>query len=410
VVTSPWKLGLFVFLLVAGCGFGLIYAYYGYFGGSLDFSDRDALYTFYGICGGVALLGLIGYLTVVGAAQPVDRVVHGGRRRQRLMKKAGQIEDPTRIDLEDFQDEPALAALLERWREDRSAADEARHAASGEAPAASEDEELGRRVAALRQHEQSLREVCDRMSAGLQRAMTSGNGLDATARRIVELAEQAGGLALNANLHLSRLGDEGAPLLDDMDQLREICTRFQTAAGEIETAAGRSGGVGLGLADGVADLDEGLCGLDAVVTALETALGVGAPEAGVEDRDLDGTAADEPMAEEEPVAVDESPAPASADPSASGPVSDAFSHFLDTAQEAEPASPEPDQKLAQVHDELFTPAPARRGSGPVDTRQEEKVHDLSDFGAVVLDEAPPARASDGERVYDLSDFGAVELG
>ena len=40
VLTSPWKLGLFVFMLVAGTGFGLIYAYMELFGGEIDLRNE----------------------------------------------------------------------------------------------------------------------------------------------------------------------------------------------------------------------------------------------------------------------------------------------------------------------------------------------------------------------------------
>lgn len=132
VVTSPWKLGLFVFLLVASCGFGLIYAYFTYFGGQLDFSDSIALRNFYAVCGGVAFLGLLGYLAVVTAAQPANLVANEGRQRRNLMKKAAKIDDPGAVDLAAFQDEPTLVAILERWREDRRLVEEAR--AQAEAP------------------------------------------------------------------------------------------------------------------------------------------------------------------------------------------------------------------------------------------------------------------------------------
>jgi hypothetical protein len=132
VVTSPWKLGLFVFLLVASCGFGLIYAYFTYFGGHLDFSDSIALRNFYAVCGGVAFLGLLGYLAVVTAAQPANLVANEGRQRRNLMKKAAKIDDPGAVDLAAFQDEPTLVAILERWREDRRLVEEAR--AQAEAP------------------------------------------------------------------------------------------------------------------------------------------------------------------------------------------------------------------------------------------------------------------------------------
>ncbi|HKI84242.1 MAG TPA: hypothetical protein VKA63_07900, partial [Candidatus Krumholzibacteria bacterium] len=134
VVTSPWKLGLFVFLLVASCGFGLIYAYFTYFGGHLDFADSIALRNFYAVCGGVAFLGLLGYLAVVTAAQPANLVANEGRQRRNLMKKAAKIDDPGKVDLAAFQDEPTLVAILERWREDHKLAEAAR--AQSEAAAA----------------------------------------------------------------------------------------------------------------------------------------------------------------------------------------------------------------------------------------------------------------------------------
>ena len=118
VVTSPWKLGLFVFLLVAACGFGLIYAYFAFFGGRLDFSNPEALRNFYAVCGSVAFLGLLGYLAVVSAAQPANLVANEGRHRRNLMKKAAKIQDPGEVDLSAFQDEPTLVAILERWRQE----------------------------------------------------------------------------------------------------------------------------------------------------------------------------------------------------------------------------------------------------------------------------------------------------
>jgi hypothetical protein len=137
VVTSPWKLGLFVFLLVAACGFGLIYAYFGFFGGRLDFSDPEALRNFYAVCGSVAFLGLLGYLAVVSAAQPANLVANEGRHRRNLMKKAAKIDDPNQVNLSDFQDEPTLVAILERWRDDRKLVEAARTEALAQ-PAAPE--------------------------------------------------------------------------------------------------------------------------------------------------------------------------------------------------------------------------------------------------------------------------------
>lgn len=128
VFTSPWKLGLFVFLLVVGCGFGLIYAYLQFFGGSLEFKDERALLAFYAAAGGVALLGLLGYVAVVSAAQPMDRIVSGGRRRSNLLKELSKVEDPREVDTEHFESDPDLGAVVERWRAHRLAGCEAEEA------------------------------------------------------------------------------------------------------------------------------------------------------------------------------------------------------------------------------------------------------------------------------------------
>lgn len=137
VLTSPWKLGLFVFLLVVGCGFGLIYAHLEFFGGSLDFQDENRLRVFYGVCGGVALLGLMGYLAVVSSARPLDRVVRGGKRREQLMKRLADVDDPRDMDPDEFDDDPHLRKILERWIDDSGAATTARMAIANQKQALS---------------------------------------------------------------------------------------------------------------------------------------------------------------------------------------------------------------------------------------------------------------------------------
>lgn len=126
VLTSPWKLGLFVFVLVAGTGFGLIYAYMEVFGGEVDLRDEATLRSAYMVLGGVALLGLLGYIAVVSSARPLDRVVRNSRNREQLMKKFGKIQDPRMINIDDYEDEPGLKKVLERWSEQAGLASDAR--------------------------------------------------------------------------------------------------------------------------------------------------------------------------------------------------------------------------------------------------------------------------------------------
>ena len=126
VLTSPWKLGLFVFVLVAGTGFGLIYAYMEIFGGQIDLRDEVTLRNAYIVLGGVALLGLLGYIAVVSSARPLDRVVRNSRNREQMLKKFGKIQDPRMINIDDYEDEPGLKAVLERWAEQAGLASDAR--------------------------------------------------------------------------------------------------------------------------------------------------------------------------------------------------------------------------------------------------------------------------------------------
>jgi hypothetical protein len=135
VLTSPWKLGLFVFMLVAGTGFGLIWAYIEIFGGQIDLRDERVLRLAYAVLGAVAALGLLGYIAVVSSARPLDRVVRHSREREQLLKKFGKIQDPRMIEIDDFEAEPALKVVLDRWAEQAAAASDARleNAAQSEA-------------------------------------------------------------------------------------------------------------------------------------------------------------------------------------------------------------------------------------------------------------------------------------
>lgn len=135
VLTSPWKLGLFVFMLVAGTGFGLIYAYIELFGGQIDLRDEKVLRLAYAVLGAVAALGLFGYIAVVTSARPLDRVVRHSREREQLLKKFGKIQDPRMVEIDDFEDEPALKAVLERWSDQAAAASDARLSSASQSEA-----------------------------------------------------------------------------------------------------------------------------------------------------------------------------------------------------------------------------------------------------------------------------------
>ncbi len=323
VVTSPWKLGLFVFLLVTACGLGLIYLYFGYFGGRLDMTDPQVVRDFYMVCGSVAFLGLLGYLAIVSAAQPADRVAHYSRRRRKLLKKAAGITDPDRVDLEDYQHEPSLAAVLERWREDR------------------------RRLS-----ETEAQVFSPQMRERLQ----------AVTRQLEEVRDETNRLAIHAALQLSRLGDEAAPLLQTMEELQEISSRQGKMVVEL-TAVG-----------GGAELEAS--GEEPVETPWETEVPATSSASQAPSPDLQPQPSAEPAAEEPKTTTE--PAPSAPPGSAWG--------------DLEPTAP-------------LAPSPA---ATPVDTRQPEEIHDLSEFGAVELETGDPAGGPQ-ERVYDLKEFGAVEL-
>ena len=125
VLTSPWRLGLFVFLLVVGTGFGLIYAYIELFDWKIDLNDAETVRYAYYVLGGVALVGLLGYVAVVTSARPLDRVVRGSKAREQMIKRLGKINDPRDVDLDDFDDEPTIMKVIERWARDAEVASSA---------------------------------------------------------------------------------------------------------------------------------------------------------------------------------------------------------------------------------------------------------------------------------------------
>ena len=125
VLTSPWRLGLFVFLLVVGTGFGLVYAYIELFGWRVDLQDQETVRYAYMVLGGVAVVGLLGYIAVVTSARPLDRVVRGSKAREQAIKRLGKISDPRDVDLDEFDIEPVLVKVVERWANDADAASSA---------------------------------------------------------------------------------------------------------------------------------------------------------------------------------------------------------------------------------------------------------------------------------------------
>lgn len=118
VLTSPWRLGLFVFLLVVGTGFGLVYAYIELFGWKIDLDNEQTVQYAYAVLGAVAVLGLLGYVAVVSSARPLERVVRGSKAREHAIKRLGKIGDPRDADLDDFEDEPVLVKVVERWAQE----------------------------------------------------------------------------------------------------------------------------------------------------------------------------------------------------------------------------------------------------------------------------------------------------
>jgi hypothetical protein len=525
VLTSPWRLGLFVFILVVGCGFGLIYAYLQFFGGTLQFTDQRSVTAFYGVAGGVALLGLLGYLAVVSAAQPLDKVVSGGKRRQTLLKDLARVEDPRELDGPAYEADPDLAAIVERWRAHRVSGCEAeealsrqrealsalvtqlRQAAETGTPIAAEGAEgamaalagtanrliteigelraahghAGSAVTAMREawHEGSARlhrhyrdlqrfaatiasnsQQLSQVSAAGPASTASGprlavpsaedllldSNLGTTCQRnrdriaalrgqLEALSEEANGLAINAALQVSRMGDHGAHLLPVTEQVRAVSTRFQKAAADLRvceydqeatstqiqgllarvardwsrlaagtpSASGPAPAGGAELAHLVNSIGHAAAGLDQLAQILSSELHaldtrLGEPKASGAMLEVGLEPHEVPGARELGSA---SVRAATLDPSMAA---------------GRPASPEltPEEQLARIHQELFASGsavdePARPPQTPAahgEAKAHERVYDLSEFGAVQLED----ELDDGDsRVFDLSELGAVQV-
>lgn len=430
VLASPWKLGLFVFVLVAGCGFGLIYAYLTLFGGTLAFEDERQLQAFYGVSGGVALLGILGYLAVISSARPLDRVVRGGKRRDKLMKQVESVDDPTTVDLADYDDEPALALLLERWSRDHGELHEAKLAvvqqkemlntlthrirdaaeqgqgmeageltpglahlvdamnlyadarAQGSAPAGPEMPSLAAALADMAQLPQDLEGFCETLAEASQGLSLAAGHSPAAApdglgqklgniRGSLELlAEEANKLSLQAAVQVSRLNEPNAELLEVAEQIRTLSSQYQRLVVDLrqaEDALGNGPASEAPAGPGLAEWAE--------------QLGFGAEALG-ECSDRLRTQLDTLRAE---AGLEPLPAPGEAP---RRPVGD----FGSLEQPGDtPPSPEP-QPEASVEPGL--------ADEPV-AGDDSPVLELSDMGAREVEES--------ERIYDLMEFGAVEI-
>lgn len=323
VLTSPWKLGLFVFLLVAGTGFGLLYAYIELFGDQLkevvsNAESLDERITLTGsltirqaylVLGAIAVLSLTGYIAVVSSARPLDRVVRGGRKREQALRRLEGVQDPRNVDLEDFEDEPGVVNVLERWTHDRQRANDlqieasqqqdaiaaltmrlrdgsdgelalpntendpvmsalvdsinafVRDAASSDGPPDPDPAQFGSAVRVLSAAEGeltgfvgSMADHAGKISHVAQRLVRSdGSGAVASPAHLVEgaqrtgqrlfalratleeLAEHANRIAITMALQLNRLGDPGSEMIESVEDVRALSTRYQRLVTDLGT-------------------------------------------------------------------------------------------------------------------------------------------------------------------------------
>lgn len=458
VLTSPWKLGLFVFLLVAGTGFGLLYAYLELFGGQVEvvvdnlqvldqqirlsgeMTVRDA----YLVLGAVALLSLIGYIAVVTSARPLDRVVRGGRKREQALKRLGAVQDPREVDPEDFEDEPQIVHLLERWTIDAQRANDAQLDAASQREtlsrliaqvrdaanagvmleASSEDpavnalvtsinelveesvqaaappvnaadsawngqrgaigdavqqvtlaeSELAGFVHSVAQRAGGIAQVAQLLSqsdasgtvtpvgTAFEGAQTTGKRLTQLRSTLEELAEQANKLAITMALQLNRLGDAGNEMIDTVEEVRTLSTRYQRL---------------------VADLR--LCENDHVST-LQSLRDAGG-NAPASDAAALATLRDEAMV------LDQN---AEALREVLGQMRVPLAKLRSAVGQAEP----PRVEVAAAHPAPF-PGPAAPAAPQ--TATDDHIYEIAELGGHRIDE------DEGEKVYELQEFGAVEL-
>jgi hypothetical protein len=439
VLTSPWKLGLFVFLLVVGTGFGLIYSYLTLFHGELDLQNPETVKMFYIVIGGVAGLGLMGYLATVTSARPLDRVVRGGKQQQKLMKSLSKIQDVRDADPSDFSEISEIESMVERWQEDAQSAHDARLetgelrqqmaqlqkeldqaqnaqadqvaaaetvaaiAATSETTSVEPSVEPSVDTGAVEKAAQVLHakhrelgnfvESIGDCAADLSQRATPGEStgnsdlqgqLQRNAERLTQvrsslddLAEEANKLAITAALQISRLGEGAEEIVGTAEELRSLSTRFQRAAGDLRVCESDQAAAAqnAGGATGASPH-----GLDAIVMVLDQStegLSEVLTQIASEIRSLEEWAQDPRSAPRSTLQSVPQPAPQSAPQSAPQPV------------ESVPAAPP----------RAAAPAPVADSAGA-------EVFDIADLGGVILE-----NGQDGveDEVYDLEHFGAVEL-
>ena len=478
VLTSPWKLGLFVFLLVAGTGFGLLYAYLEVFGGQVELvgqnlqvldttirmqgelTVRDA----YIVLGSIALLSLVGYLAVITSARPLDRVVRGSRRRDQVLKRLGGVDDPRALDLDDFEDEPVIMKVLERWSRDADLANDAQLQVAAQREALSaltaqvqqagqepivldpevQDPAVGSLVEAVNQFTRETAELAEQrlaeatraaqttpepaaaardpqwdaqrapigeavrglseaegelsdfvksvsqragqialaaqqlsrsetsgavapMAPAAESAQRSATRLTETRQVFEELAEQVNKLAITIALQVDRLGEAGGEMLDTVELVQSVSTRYQRLVAELRMCENdsvntaeqlqKSGAAPAGDPSALAGLQQEAMVLDQNAEALREVLG----------------RLESPLAQlRDAVGIAPSAAPRDVAPSApSVPVA--------------PSAP-------------AEPVAAEAAEGA-------RVYELAELGGQEIG----GDADDPDAVYDLSNFGAVEL-
>jgi len=459
VLTSPWRLGLFVFLLVVGTGFGLIYAYIELFGWKVDLQDAETVRYAYMVLGGVAVLGLLGYISVVSSARPLDRVVRGSKARDQAIKRLGKISDPRDVDLEDFDDEPAIMKVLERWADDAETASSAQLAVAAQREAVSalvtsmrsadgadvdldpeyDDPDLSALVDAINEHARGARAVAEDEAAWsapqtpvpdetadaaqgpdrvrLEQAVSGLSHAEVELRTFVQsVAEQAERVARTAHRMAANdsSGAVASGVVGAVSTARQNAERVGELRRSLEVLAEESNKLAITMALQISRLGE------PAAEMLDTAEDVRSLSTKYQ-----RIASDLRMCESEQAStlsqLQESAGPGSAVDSSSARSLVQESMVLDQNAEAlREVLGQLQQPLAALRDLTgieapSAPAPAVAASQPApafetpvasapDPAPEERIYELAELGGREVD----ADAADHE-VRDLSEFGAIEL-
>jgi hypothetical protein len=443
----------------------------------------------------------------------MEGVVRGNKRRDKLMKRFGQIKDIHSVRPDEFSDEPALQDVLERWLAESGAASDAlrnmaaqrqaivalteklqQHDAGG-APlhATAEQPELARLVSAINDWIQSgpareqqagadgepptnglevgerLRDAQDQLLGfadsiaesveTLERIMAAGGtGADcaaaivqspvsetvaratqrlASSRQHLEaLAEESNRLAIQAALHVSRLGEPDAEMLRVTEEIRTLSTRYQRLAAELRLSEGdhellagewhklqqraAASGASRSGADWMRKLamvmEQNAGGLEELATSLadeiERLTGSAVPKRPkraprpqpapahvsreitpppVQARQAPPARQQAPIA---PAPVQRPIAPAPAQPRVQAPAQPRAQ--APVQRTAPPPPPRPNPASAPV-------VPVSGPRRPVEVAQEaDNIYEMAELGGRELDES-------GEPIYELLEFGAVQL-